>query len=79
MLNHNAFSLVERFPEKISWVFILKFEGAEQFMFNIDYNKMKQTFQPISKEIIEYVFHPIRLQRFANRAELDVADYLDLL
>jgi hypothetical protein len=51
--------------------------SAEPLLFNLNYDKMKQIFQPIAKEIIEYVFHPTRVQRFADTAGIDVADYLE--
>jgi hypothetical protein len=53
--------------------------SAEPIFFRLDYAKMQQIFLPISKEIIEYVFHPKRLQKFADNAGIEVVDYLELL
>jgi hypothetical protein len=65
--------------DKIIWDGLILNPNAEPLLFDIDYEKMRQVFQPITKEIIECVFHPTRLARFADKAGMDVMDYLDLL
>jgi hypothetical protein len=62
---------------KIDWHILRNNLNIEPLLFNIDYEKMRQVFQPISKEIIEYVFYPTRLARFADKVGIDVVDYLE--
>jgi hypothetical protein len=45
--------------------------------FQLNYDKMKTIFQPIAKEIIEYVFHPARLTRNADKLGIELANYLE--
>jgi hypothetical protein len=40
---------------------------------------MRECFQNLAKEIVEYVFHPKRLSRMANQYGLDVAEYMDFI
>jgi hypothetical protein len=75
--NPNAILLLERNLDKINWNWLSRNPNAEPFLFNLDYEKMRECFQPFAKEIAEYVFHPTRLVRFANKVEIDVADYLE--
>jgi ribosomal protein S17E len=78
--NPSAIRLLEKYPEKINWYTLSTCNSnAESLLFNLDYKKMHSTFVPFAKEIAEYVFHPCRVQRFADNAGIDVADYLDLL
>jgi hypothetical protein len=40
---------------------------------------MKKNSEPFSKELTEYVFHPLRLERFADKFQLDFDEYIELL
>ena len=77
--NPNAIPLLEQNLDKIDWFNLSKNPNAEPLFFNIDYPKMRECFYPVSKEIIEYVFHTQQLQQMSNIFKIDVVDYLDLL
>jgi hypothetical protein len=64
--------------DKSCWIILSQNPNAEPLIFNLDYEKMKTDFQPIAKEIIEYVFHPTRLCRFAKMFNMNVDEYLEL-
>jgi hypothetical protein len=53
--------------------------NALHLLFQLDYNEMKKNIEPFSKELTEYVFHPIRLERLANKFQLDFDEYIELL
>jgi hypothetical protein len=76
--NPNAVPILEKNLEKINWHNLALNLNAESLFFNLDYEKMRTIFQPIAKEIIEHVFHPKRLCRFAKMFNINVDEYLEL-
>ena len=51
--------------------------NAGTFFVQLDYERMMTRFQPIAKEISEYVFKPDRMCRMSQAVEMDLADYLE--
>jgi hypothetical protein len=83
--NPNAVEFLQNYIQlgnnlhKINWEYFLYYSYTEPLLFNLDCQKMRECFYPISKEIVEYVFHPNRVFRIAEKFGIDVADYLDLI
>jgi hypothetical protein len=53
--------------------------NALHLLFQLDYDEMKKNIEPFSKELTEYVFHPMRLAKIANKFQLDFDEYIELL
>lgn len=78
--NPNAISIIEQNINKFDtddWKYLSWNENAGHLFFNLDYKRMRTIFQPIAKEMAEYVFHPVRMARFADKYGIDMADYMD--
>jgi hypothetical protein len=45
--------------------------------FGFDYTLKKNTF-PLTKEIVEYVFHPKRMERMSAEYGIEMCEYMDL-
>jgi hypothetical protein len=41
--------------------------------------KMKKNIEPFSQELTEYVFHPLRLAKLADKFQIDFDEYIELL
>ena len=63
--------------DKVDWNGLSENSNAGKFFVELDYKRMIKCFQPISKEISEYVFEPARMFRLSQAVEMDLADYLE--
>ena len=62
--NPNAIDLLEQNQDKIIWRCL----SANPAIFQLDYDAMLLAFEPISREIIEFVWHPSRMDRWPEPA-----------
>ena len=77
--NPNAFRLLEQNPDRIDWSTLSANPSALHLIAHLDYVDMKRTFQPLAKELVEYVFHPCRVSRIADIYGMDLNEYLEFL
>jgi hypothetical protein len=79
--NPEAIKLLELNPDKIDWPNLSANPNADalRLLARLDYGEMKRTFQPLAKELIEYVFHPTRVSRIADVYGMDLNEYLEFL
>ena len=75
--NPMAIPLLEKYPDKINWEYLSQNPNALHMLAPYDYNEKKRTFQPLAKELIEYVFHPVRLSRIAHVYGMELNEYLE--
>jgi hypothetical protein len=47
-------------------------------LFQLDYNEMRKDIRQFSQELTEYVFHPLRLERLADKFQMDFDEYIEL-
>jgi hypothetical protein len=66
--------LLEQNQDKIDWIQVAR----NPSIFKLDTIKMKETCKVFAKELTEYVFHPLRLQRFSQDYDIEFADLLEL-
>jgi hypothetical protein len=45
----------------------------------LKYDKMREQMKPLTEELIEKVFHPLRVCRMADKFNLDLEEYLELI
>jgi len=62
--NPNAIHILEQTPDKINWYNL----SSNPSIFKLDYEAMLLAFEPIAREIIEYVWHPSRMDRWPEPA-----------
>lgn len=72
--NPNAIHLLEKNQDKIDWEELC----INPSIFKLDTIKMKETCKVFAKELTEYVFHPLRLQRLSQNYDIEFADLLDI-
>jgi hypothetical protein len=77
--NPNALRLLEQNPDKIEWKHLSANPNALHLLARLDYGEMKRTFQPLAEELVETVFHPIRVSRIADVYGMDLNEYLEFL
>jgi hypothetical protein len=53
--------------------------NAFHLLFPLDLVKMKEKSKIFFKDLVEYVFNPLRIQQMAERFNLDMEEYLELL
>ena len=75
--NPNAIHLLEQNIAKINWSQLSINTGAMHLLGPLDCLEMQRTFQPLAKELIEYVFHPTRVSRIANIYGMELNEYLE--
>ena len=77
--NPNAIHLLEQNIDKIDWVQLSANLNAIHLLFKYDFNKMKESCKEFNKELIEYVYHPIRLIKLTQFYNIDLDEYLELI
>ena len=74
MLFFGRLHLLQQNQDKIDWEEFCR----NRSIFKLDTIKMKETCKVFAKELTEYVFHPLRLQRFSQNYDIEFADLLEL-
>lgn len=78
-MNANAIDLVTQSPDKIYWGNLSANPSAMHLLAPLDYSIMKNTLKPFCKELVEYVLHPLRIDRIASLFDLELEEYLELV
>ena len=71
--------ILEKNLDKINWLGLSQNPNALHLLFDYDYEQMKENTKILFREITEYVFHPIRLQRISETYGLSMDEYLDII
>ena len=69
--------ILEQNIAKINCVQLSMNPSAIHLLAPLDCVEMKRTFQPLAKELIEYVFQPTRVSRIADVYGMDLNEYLE--
>jgi len=78
--NPNAIPILEKNMDKIdNFIFICKNPNALHLLFTYDFPEMKKTREQLNREIIEYVFHPLRLNRLVDVYNMNIDTYLEII
>jgi hypothetical protein len=91
-LNSNAISILERHLDKVFWSWLsynpnaihllernLAFnDNAVHLFTSLNTEQMRSNCKAFSEELAQYVFHPLRIKRLADRCGLDMDEYLEL-
>jgi hypothetical protein len=77
--NPNAIHILEQNLDKVHWDWLSTNPNAIHLLLDYDYELIKKSKQELSKEIIEYVFHPLRLIRISNAFGMEMEQYLEIL
>ena len=65
--NPNAINLLKENPDKIHCDMLSKNPNIMEIICDLDYEAMKRSMQPFAEELAAYVFHPVRMNRIAER------------
>ena len=65
--NPNAVHLLKQNPDKIHWYKLSQNPNIMEIICDLDYEAMKRSMQPFAEELTSYVFHPVRMNRIAER------------
>jgi hypothetical protein len=65
--NPNAISLLKENQDKIDWHRLSRNPNVMELVYDLDYEAMKQSMQPLAEELTAYVFHPLRMNRIAEQ------------
>jgi hypothetical protein len=63
--NPNAMEILEENIEKIKWMGL----SENKAIFTYDYDKIKETNKNINKEIIDWYYHPLRINKWIDELE----------
>ena len=84
--NKNAVILLKKYPYLVDFLddydwYELSYNPylCDLLYDKYNYKKMKEQMKDFCEELVQKVFHPLRLQRICNLYNLDLTDYLDLL
>ena len=78
--NPNAFEMLDENIHLIdNWFYLSANPNAVHLLGKLDTEKIREQCQPFAQELCAFVLHPLRLIRFAQKACLDLEDYLDLI
>ncbi len=78
--NPNAIRILEKNLDKfdrINWFYLSMNPNAIHLLFDYDYELMRESKQELSKEMIEFVYHPSRLDRISSLYNMEMDEYLD--
>ncbi len=76
--NPNAIHLVHKYLYRMSLEGLLDGDcGYHKFVLQIDYEKQKLQMEPLKKELLEYVFHPLRLRRLCDKLSIDLVSLVN--
>jgi hypothetical protein len=75
--NPRAISILKK-QLKLHWKNLSQNPNALHLLFPLDYGKMKKNIRQFSKELTEYVFHPVRLGRLADKFQMEFDEYIEL-
>jgi hypothetical protein len=78
-MNPNATPILEKNKDKIIWEVLTQYTDALYLLFDYDYHQMRDNSMDFAEELCKFVFHPKWIQKMAENAHLDSADYMELL
>lgn len=80
-MNPCAIPLLEKYPHLIDWGMLGHKSNPESLRFIrvLDKKRMNQQCKKFARELMEYVFHPLRIERFASTYKIKMECYLEQL
>lgn len=72
--NPAAVHLLKQNPDKIDLGMLSQNPNIMEIICELDYDAMKGTMQPFAEELTSYVFHPVRMNRIAERNNISFDD-----
>jgi len=64
--------------DKVKWYELSRNKNALHLLCKLDYSKMKQSIQPLKKEIVEKVFNPTRLFKISEKYNIDFDELVEI-
>ena len=78
--NPNAIHLLEKYsPKNIHWPYLSRNPNAMHLMAKYDYPRMKHILMEFCRELVTYVFNPVRISALCELYNIEFSDYLDSL
>ena len=78
--NPNAIHILEKNLNKVDWYNLACNPNAIDLIYPYDYSAMKEKMKDFAKELVEKVYHPVRLERMVELYGLeDISEYLDVM
>jgi hypothetical protein len=75
--NPNAIHILEKNVDKVCWECLSLNPNAIHLLAKLNIKKMREKCKPFAKELVEYVFHPLRQENMAQKFNMDLDEYME--